>query len=166
MIRRRILVGILILLGGYVALRSFQDVLPPRVREPFVAVDTHVQVLLGRVAKRQPSLSEHRAHASSAPAHAVPREKSAAPARVRYNSVNADATSATPARPLSPNAVTLYLANGGVITGELVSESPEHITLHWESGDVTFQRSEITRLVKGKQDTDADNLTMPWEAHR
>ena len=52
-----------------------------------------------------------------------------------------------PARP-AKNQVTLYLNNGETITGELVSETPEAVTLRWEYGDVVFQRAEIERLVK------------------
>lgn len=59
--------------------------------------------------------------------------------------------------------VTLYLNNGGIVTGELVSDVPSGITLRWDYGDVDFRRAEIRRVVKGKQDTDEDDVAMPWE---
>lgn len=61
------------------------------------------------------------------------------------------------------NQVTLYLVNGGMVTGELVSETPQEVTLRFEYGDVGFQRSEIQRFVKGKEGTGDDHLTIPWE---
>ena len=61
------------------------------------------------------------------------------------------------------NPVTLYLVNGGVVTGELVSETLQEVTLRFEYGDVGFRRSEIQRFVKGKEGTGDDNLTIPWE---
>ncbi len=75
--------------------------------------------------------------------------------------------SKAPAPPKPPallkNQATLYLTNGGVISGELVRESPQEVLLRWDYGEVRFSRAEIQRLVKGKQDTDADDLTIPWE---
>ena len=44
--------------------------------------------------------------------------------------------------------VTLYLANGGNITGTLVRETEQGLTLHWAFGDANFQRSEIQSWVK------------------
>ena len=59
--------------------------------------------------------------------------------------------------------ITLYLKNGGVVTGELVSDTPASMTLRWEYGNVDFQRAEIQRVVRGKQDTDENDVAMPWE---
>ena len=69
----------------------------------------------------------------------------------------------TPAPPPMANPVTLYLVNGGMVTGELVSETPQEVTLRFAYGDVGFRRSEIQRFVKGKEGTGDDNLTIPWE---
>ena len=72
-------------------------------------------------------------------------------------------TSAT-AAPVPPaNQVTLYLVNGGMVTGELVSETPQEVTLRFEYGEVEFRRAEIKRFVKGKEGTGEDNLNIPWE---
>jgi len=71
-------------------------------------------------------------------------------------------TSASALAPMS-NPVTLYLVNGGIVTGDLVSETPQEVTLRFEYGDVGFRRAEIKRLVKGKENTGGDNLTIPWE---
>lgn len=76
---------------------------------------------------------------------------------------------ATPAKPTIPRAraTTVYLKNGGAVTGELVSETPQEVTLHFDYGDVGFQRAEIARVVKGQQETGEDGLVMPWEgAHK
>ncbi len=66
--------------------------------------------------------------------------------------------SATKTRPQAPaplkNPTTLYLTNGGVVTGELVSESPSEVVLRWDYGDMSFQRTEIQRVVKGQLDSD------------
>ena len=42
--------------------------------------------------------------------------------------------------------VTLYLTNSERLTGELVSETPQELTLRLEYGEVVFERSEIQRL--------------------
>ena len=67
------------------------------------------------------------------------------------------------AMPLFAKPVTLYLANGGAVTGDLVKETPEEVTLRWEYGQVGFLRSEIVRMVRGKEGTGADGMTIPWE---
>jgi hypothetical protein len=69
----------------------------------------------------------------------------------------------TPAPPPMTNPVTLYLVNGGIVTGDLVSETRQAVTLHFDYGDVGFQRAEIKRFVKGKEGTGDDSLTIPWE---
>lgn len=67
----------------------------------------------------------------------------------------------TPA--VSANAVTLYLTNGGVVTGELVKETPAEIILRWEYGDVGFSRVEIKRMVRGRAIEGEQDIAMPWE---
>jgi hypothetical protein len=60
--------------------------------------------------------------------------------------------------------VTLYLANGGVVTGELVRETPNEVVLRFDYGEIGFQRAEIQRMATGQQETTgADGFTMPWE---
>ena len=67
----------------------------------------------------------------------------------------------------APNTVTLYLANGGVVTGELLHELPDELVLRWEFGEVRFPRRDIQRIVKGKQETNDTQMTLPWEGeHR
>jgi len=59
------------------------------------------------------------------------------------------------------NQVTLYLTNGGVVTGELVSDTPSTVTLRWDYGDVDFRRREIKRMVTGKHETGENDITLP-----
>ncbi len=59
--------------------------------------------------------------------------------------------------------MTLYLANGGMVTGELVRETPQEVILRWDYGDVAFKRSEIQQTSKSAQDADPSRMTMPWE---
>lgn len=61
---------------------------------------------------------------------------------------------------VSANQVTLYLRNGGVVTGELVERTREAVTLRWDYGDVTFQAAEIARLVEGRE-LEGDAATQP-----
>ena len=72
-------------------------------------------------------------------------------------------TPTTAAQVPPANQVTLYLVNGGMVTGELVSETPQEVTLRFEYGEVEFRRAEIKRFVKGKEGTGEDNLNIPWE---
>ena len=84
-----------------------------------------------------------------------PRERTGPAPTVRRKSPGPvpPATATAPASPpFSPtHPVTLYLRNGGVITGDLVNESPEAVTLGLEYGEVVFQRAEIQRLEKGSK---------------
>ncbi|HAM40940.1 MAG TPA: hypothetical protein DDX89_03745 [Candidatus Omnitrophica bacterium] len=67
----------------------------------------------------------------------------------------------TPSPAASANQVTLYLANGGMVTGELVRESAEGVTLRWDYGEVAFSREEVTRTVKGRQIQTPDDIVLP-----
>lgn len=73
--------------------------------------------------------------------------------------------STDPPAPTPPpqNQVTIYLKNGGAVTGELVQETPQELTLRFDYGDVGFQRAEIERVASGKRDTDLGGMRMPWE---
>ena len=102
---------------------------------------------------KAPSSSASAKHpTSSTKSHATPHTKS----------TGAPAAAPKPPAPLK-NPMTLYLTNGGIVTGEFVTETPQQVVLRWEYGDVGFQRAEIQRVVKGKQDTGDDHVTMPWE---
>lgn len=74
-------------------------------------------------------------------------------------------TAASPSPPIpravSANQVTLYLTNGGAVTGELVSESADGVTLRWDYGEVTFSRVDITRVEKGQQVETEDDIIFP-----
>jgi hypothetical protein len=48
--------------------------------------------------------------------------------------------------PTPQNQVTLHLVKGDWVTGELVRETPQEVTLRWDYGEVVFRRSEIIRL--------------------
>ncbi|MBI3083413.1 MAG: DUF1570 domain-containing protein [Candidatus Omnitrophica bacterium] len=73
--------------------------------------------------------------------------------------------STDPPAPTPPpqNQVTIYLKNGGAVTGELVQETPQELTLRFDYGDVGFQRAEIERVASGKHGTDLGGMRMPWE---
>lgn len=67
----------------------------------------------------------------------------------------------TPSPAASANQVTLYLANGGMVTGELVRESAEGVTLRWDYGEAAFSRGEIIQMVKGRQIKTPDDIVLP-----
>jgi len=90
---------------------------------------------------------------------------------------------------LTANQATLYLTNGGIVTGELLHETSREVVLRFEYGEVGFHRSEIRRLEKGAhppappsagvgvgsgrggqaagQAAPDPSMTMPWEGeHR
>jgi hypothetical protein len=54
------------------------------------------------------------------------------------------------AAPAGPQ-VTLHLTNGGIVTGTLLRETPQALTLSWEYGEAVFERGEIVRLERGSQ---------------
>jgi hypothetical protein len=66
-----------------------------------------------------------------------------------------------PSPAVSANQVTLYLANGGMVTGELVRESAEGVTLRWDYGEAAFSLGEITQMVKGRQIKTPDDIVLP-----
>lgn len=89
----------------------------------------------------------------------------------------AQAASPTPEEPASgpslpppllqlQHGATLYLTNGGVVTGELVRETPQEVVLRWDYGEVGFQRAEIKRIVKEVQSLEGDGIAMPWEGQQ
>ena len=62
----------------------------------------------------------------------------------KFSSASAPKTPAAPAHP--EREVTLFLANGRVVTGELISETPAELILSFENSEVTFTRGEIARI--------------------
>ncbi len=46
------------------------------------------------------------------------------------------------------NQVTLHLANGNRLTGELIREAPDQVIVLWGGGEVTFNPSEIKEIVR------------------
>jgi hypothetical protein len=53
----------------------------------------------------------------------------------------------TPAPAAAGREVTLYLKNGGVVTGLLVHELPGEVILKFDYGEVSFSRAEINRII-------------------
>ena len=52
-----------------------------------------------------------------------------------------------PAKP-NINESTLFLRNGGSVTGQIVGDTGDEILLRMDSGEVTFKRGEIERIVQ------------------
>ena len=93
--------------------------------------------------------------------HAVDLQRASAPAVTEPTAIPRPRPSLPPP---SATQVTLYLPNGGAVTGELVKETPTEIYLQWEdAGQLGFQRDEILRIVKGSEGILGDGLVMPWE---
>lgn len=143
--RRVVLVAILVGLGGLVWYRqglpippAVSNVLPERVQ---TFVDATRQKLLGSAAATRTSSTAD-----------------SKPAPPKFISVADSAPAATHVP--SERDVTLYLHNGGVISGELVRRDAQGVTIRLEYGDVTFQQAEIKRLVKGWETGD-EGIVMP-----
>ncbi len=160
---RALLVSVGLLLaaavGGFFYVRAYPERVPPALVAYVAGLEGRLRGIRQDAAAQPASVSQRGGSAATTPATAGLTASSASP--------TAQAKEATPAAP-SPFApledpVTLYLRNGGVVTGELVRETPQEVVLHWEYGEVGFQRGEIRRMVQGKQDTDDDHMTMPWE---
>lgn len=158
---------VVVVCGTYLGLRTFQDALPPPVRARFNMLDAQVQQLAHRVHPRLGSTVSHATspHAATKPGASRPAASTKPGSPAKKSGRVRDAENA-PVVPLSAplkNPMTLYLTNGGAVTGELVSETPQQVVLRWDYGDVAFQRAEIARAVKGKEGTNETNITMPWE---
>ena len=65
--------------------------------------------------------------------------------------------------PFSSNSVTLYLKNGSVLSGELVHEGDQGVTLFWQGGEVVFTRKEIEKIQKGEFHPEKGGLLFPEE---
>jgi len=95
-------------------------------------------------------------------------QSSQLPASKRHLSSATPAAHAPRSTPAVPQT-TIYLRNGGAISGELVSKTAQEVVLRVDYGTVGFQRAEIQRIVQGTQPAGGSdgNLTMPWEgAHQ
>ncbi|MBI4355308.1 MAG: DUF1570 domain-containing protein [Candidatus Omnitrophica bacterium] len=57
--------------------------------------------------------------------------------------------------------ITLRLKNGTVLSGELLNETPEAITLGWSWGSTEFRRTEIASAERGKRVTTDAQLLPP-----
>ncbi|MBI3009724.1 MAG: DUF1570 domain-containing protein [Candidatus Omnitrophica bacterium] len=141
-----------LLAGGYWYLRAHPEILPSNIN-------------LHPVIQSSPSAQKTPAKTSSAPSQKPPvsKPKPKAQPRAKNSGVSQQTKPSSPP-PDPAKQVTLFLANGGAVTGELVSETAHEVTLRWEYGDVSFQRSEIKQLIRGKEGTGEDGLVMPWEA--
>jgi len=147
--------------GGYYYFQRHPEALPQQLQtKQFKQLQNRVQGVIEQAKQRflpppepaaAPGRARTTAQTNSASTKKVPSVK------------KAKATRAATPPPIPVNAVTLYLKNGGAVTGELVSETPQEVTLRFDYGDVGFRRSEIDRLVKGKEGTGDDGMTMPWE---
>ena len=127
--RALLILGLLALAGGYWYTRA-----QPQVTAQWrVQLNTHVQALKQQVRERA---------ALFAPAQ--PETKRSASAHRGQPDPASDFEMPEPG---SPNTVTLYLTNGGVVTGELIRQSETAVTLRWTYGEADFQRSEIRRLL-------------------
>ena len=76
-------------------------------------------------------------------------------------------TGAKPARPFQlfpakPNAndATLFLRNGGSVTGQIVGDVGEEVRLRMDSGEVTFKRGEIERIVRAGESAGASTAAV------
>jgi len=81
-------------------------------------------------------------------------------ARTARRPQSAAATTPPPSKS-APNQITLYLTNGGVVTGELVSRTAQGVVLRWEYGEVAFSNQDISRLVSGRQIEGEDDVVLP-----
>ena len=58
-------------------------------------------------------------------------------------------------------AATLYLKNGGVLSGELLQETDQGVTLFWQGGEVAFKKQEIEKIQKGEYHAEKEGLVFP-----
>lgn len=64
--------------------------------------------------------------------------------------------------PLS-KAVTLYLKNGSIISGEFLREDERRIAILWQGGEIEFTKGEIEKIQKGEFHTEREGLLFPEE---
>jgi len=145
----RIILGLCIVLalaggGGYYYVQNHANA---KTRKQVEVYRAQVLDALGRVRQFLPGMGPPKA-----PEQAVTEAKGRADGKPRVS-----------AKAAPENAVTLYLHNGGVVTGELVNETPEQVTLRWDYGDVDFRRREIKRMVAGRQEVGEDDILLPTE---
>ena len=79
----------------------------------------------------------------------------------QFTQPTAKENAGTPAPKVTEHQVTLYLRNGGIVTGELVERTAEALTLRWDYGEVTFQSNEIARVVEGRQVEGEQDVVLP-----
>lgn len=67
-----------------------------------------------------------------------------------------------PPKPLpAAKVTTLYLKNGGVLSGELLKENEQGVVLLWQGGEVAFTRKEIEKIQKGEYRAEKEGLLFP-----
>lgn len=143
-----LLLGVAVVLwAGATYFKSSQDTAPA---ERFQALSQQVRGLIEQAKQRLPSAEAQPAQPPGA--SSARTQPSTAP------------TTQAPRPPSAAAQTTIYLHNGGVITGELVRKTAQEVVLRLDYGTVGFQRAEIRRLVQGGQLPKNDgNLAMPWE---
>jgi sRNA-binding regulator protein Hfq len=63
--------------------------------------------------------------------------------------------------PVSEATVTLYLINGGAISGELIDEDETHVVMKWHDAKTVFKMDEIERIERGKALKTDDGIIAP-----
>lgn len=154
-----LLLGCLTVSAALVAFQQRPEVI--RLRE---RATTLIQPLRDRLEE----LFSHRATPAAGPRQASERIRPTLGAWFPHAQPGGPSHRATSAQPAPspapfPNGVTLYLKNGGIVSGTLAKETPREVVLQWEYGEAAFARSEVERIVRAIQDTDGDHITMPWE---
>lgn len=160
MIKKLLLLGLLAgaVGGGWYVFRTHPEVWS------FVTTQAIVDALHGTLERTKEVVKQVGARVKAQDATMPAAGTATASARASTSSSRA-AANASPEPPayVAKNTVTLYLTNGGVVTGDLVEETPEQVTLRWEYGDVSFARHEIKRQVGGKA-VEGDDIVLPASA--
>ena len=110
--------------------------------------------LAGRVASAASSVWEQAAALNDSIAHpAAQQAKSSAGAKRTGAALVRPATTVTSEIPDTlpvANEVTLVLTNGRSVTGSLLRETPQIVTLGWDYGEAEFPRREIAQVFRGR----------------
>lgn len=135
-------IAVIIALGGYLYLRNSASTAPaaPGARGALDSVKQYLQLpdavrqRLGMKPKEDINKSGKKSRAIHAGAKNQPPEPAVQ-----------EAVQEAPFDPYTDT--TLLLKNGERITGKLVRETPEQVTLHWEYGNATFKSSELVQVI-------------------
>jgi len=167
-----VVLGFIVLLGGggYLYLQAHPEAMPVLPIKWQLAQFGGLKQRVADVA--QQARARMVPGSGAAPADRSPStQTAAAPTTAGHPATRTSALPASAPNPTPPllqlqRGVTLYLTNGGVVTGELVRETPQEVVLRWDYGEVGFQRAEIARIVKEVSSIEGDGLTMPWEGQQ